>query len=317
MSVMSNDTPFNDWQQRNHPKFIGYDGGDSEPELIKAMAAALNADMDDAIARLKTKHWTIGAIFLTATAKGYTKFLGAVGWLATNFPRHSHQHVYNCTNSLKLELAGHDLDAALAWYRTANVGWRPSAQWGPKAAIELVKKYRARDRHDAPKSEKQKGPTKAQLTSLLAKRNAQLQRLAVEDYQLAGFLQREPRVLIAIQRELNEEEDGALITLVEDSTVLNPALISPEVPPEPPAAEPEIKPPPQAAPSPPNGKSRESTGPSATSAKKSEPIETNRRPRSGSAVELNNSETAGRMAERLMGRRLEKQAARARATHAD
>jgi hypothetical protein len=314
MSVMSNDTPFDDWQQRNHPKFIGYDGGDSEPELIKAMSAALDADMDDAIVRLKTKHWTIGAIFQTATAKGYTKFLGAVGWLATNFPRHSHQHVYNCTNSLKLELAGHDFDAALAWHRTANVGWRPSAQWGPKAAIELVKKYRARDRNNAPTSEKPKGPTRAQLTSLLAKRNAQLQRLAAEDYQLAGFLQREPRVLIAIQRELNEEEDGTIITLVPDSTVLNPAV----VPPEPPAAEPEVEPPPQAAPSPANGKRREATKPAATSAKKSEAVETNRRPRSGSEIKLNNSETAGQMAERLIGLPLETQATRARANrHAD
>jgi hypothetical protein len=180
----------------------GYDGGDSQAELIKAANALIEADALDAIEKIRQRYWPLGSILEIAKARGYTKELGVKGWIATHLKTAngkpvSHTHAYGC---MKAWQNRHDFDAALEWYKTSNTPWRPKRQTGPEFANDLVQAWRNRDKPESRPNQKKSDKEKA-----VAWRQ-RYQRLADEHRKWAEQTDREPLVLNQIEAEIAAEE---------------------------------------------------------------------------------------------------------------
>ena len=193
----------------------GYDGGDSQAELVKAANALIEADALDAIQKIKQRYWPLGNILEIAKARGYTQELGVKGWIATHLKNAngkpvSHTHAYGC---MKAWQNRHDLDAALEWYKTSNSPWRPKRQTGPEFANELVAAWRKRNEPE--KLPKQKKSDKDKVATW----KARYQRVADEHRKLAKQTDWEPLVLNQIEAEIAAEEtptDFPVIAQAED-----------------------------------------------------------------------------------------------------
>jgi len=195
-------------------KFYGYDGGESEAELIKAANATLAEDQADSIEKIRTVYWKLGAILTTAIARGYTKPLGARGWIGTRLDC-SHTHGYNCKRAWECR---HEFDAALEWYRNGNTGFRPKSETGPLFAVELVK-ARGSSELDALATETKKktAASKKELVGQLSAWKSRYTRLRDETRKLAQYAKREPLVLNSIEAEIAAEESGVQPELVKSA----------------------------------------------------------------------------------------------------
>lgn len=190
------------------PRSYGYDGGDSEGELIKAANAALDGDQADSIEKIREVYWKVGAILTTAIARGYTKALGIRGWIVTNL-HCSHTHGYACMKAWKTR---DSFDDALRWYQSKNTGWRPTKATGPTFAIELVNAYKDRNKSEQDRlsaaTRKKDAASKKELLGQVAIWKSRYARLREEARKLSQYAKREPIVLNAIEQEIAVEAGG-------------------------------------------------------------------------------------------------------------
>ena len=308
--------------------YDGYDGGDSEQELIKAANEILSLGEADTVSKIKRHYWLLGSIIETAIARGYTKPPGMKGWV-NSWLRCSHTHAYDCLNAWKNR---HDFDEAYRWYQSLNSKWHPNKMTGPRFALEIIKAWRDRHRTDAEKlaSTTRKKQTHAKDAIDAAKKwKARYERLRDEHRKLAQFADREPLVLQAIEREIADEGVGSSATSLASQPGLTPASEAPGLPEdteqlgkstgstvEPDdglaahvagGAEPDPgKPEPKRTRRPRKARSQDIAA-----------IETNKEPASGSDLTWSDTETAGQMAQRLAQAGMSNEAVGVEANHAD
>jgi hypothetical protein len=200
--------------------YEGYDGGDSEQELIKSANEILKRGEADTLTKIREQYLPFGSILDQAIARGYTKLLGVKGWVATHL-RCSHTHAYDCRNAWKER---HQFDEAYRWYQGLNSGWHPDKMTGPRFALEILKAWRNRHRTDTEKLEsttKKKQTHEKDAVDAANKWKARYERLRDEHRKLAQFAEREPLVLQAIELEITEEETGSSAPLLASQPGLN------------------------------------------------------------------------------------------------
>jgi len=182
------------------PKYVGYDGPEDETSLVKALTDLLNQTVQETIDGITAKDMLIGQIVSIAVARGYTKRLGFAAWIGV----HIGYGATHCNECKRVYEKRRVLPAALAWYREGNLPYQPQRLKGPKFALEIISAYERR--YDPAERIKRRGKTSKELRAEVMLWRDRFEKVGDELRKIAQYADVEPRVLNAIEREIEAED---------------------------------------------------------------------------------------------------------------
>ena len=178
-------------------RIVGYDGGDSEEALLKALREAIAAEVSDAWDKIVDKYMYMGSIIETAIAKGYVKQsrLGFAGYFLTTIGYAEK----TCRDCLRCWEKRRDFFDVKAWV-TSNNSYKPPKATGPLLFLDGHKAWLKHNDPD-PVTPQQKKLTLKQARRMIHAYRSMLDRVGGEHVKQAELNQFEPRVWHQITME--------------------------------------------------------------------------------------------------------------------